>query len=293
MKTKSLICPDPQPGELWEFPLPAPGLVGWVVVKHHPDDPRQLFVVPADSEDFVGSVDLAAPLSYAGERHERIVLRGAFGRWLTADDFWFQVPGARVGRTWRREFLGRLVGAFQQRHDQVEAEPSVPGVYEEWIEAVLEPATRTLESWSERQLLDVRTEERADPEATTRPLEHLGLAAASSGLDSLLGQEGDFEDCIERELFGLIPGARVFLQQYASEAALEIFGAPSRGPAPPRMFVLQRSARLYLDFAPRISGGWRSQLFPLEAPSLRLVVDGAPVLDVELDLESDAGSGSE
>ncbi len=293
MKTKSLTAPDPQPGELWEFPLPAPGLVGWVVVKHHPDDPRQLFVVPADSEDFVGSVDLAAPVLYAGERHERVVLRGAFGRWLTADDFWFQVPGARVERTWRREFLGRLVGAFQQRHGQVEAEPSVPGAYEEWIEAVLEPATRRLESWTERQVPDVRAEERADPGATTSPFEHLGLAAASSGLDELLGQEGDFEDCVERELFGLVAGARVFLQQYAGEAALEIYAAPSGGPGPPRMFVLQKSTRLYLDFSPRITGGWRSQLFPLEAPSLRLVVEGPPVLDVELDLESDGGSSSE
>ena len=288
MNTKTQAPPEPQPGELWEFPLSAHGLVGWVVVKHHPDDPRQLFVVPADSEDFVGAVDLAVPVLREDEPYERVVLRGAFGRWLGARDFWFQVPGARVARTWRREFLERLVQAFRDSPGEAAEERVQPGRYEEWVEAVLEPATRRLESWAARQRPDVTAEARLEEAG---PLEHLPLAAASSGLLSSLVAEDteDFDASVERELFGLVEGARVFLQLYPGEASLEISAARPGEAGPPRVFVLEASTRQHLDFVPRIVGGWRSQLFRLAGPRLRFVVDGHPVIDVELDLEADLG----
>lgn len=273
-------------GELWEFPMGTLGLLGWVVVGQRPSaEDREFLVVPADSEDFVGPGDLAVPILRTGRDglpRERAVLRGGFGCWVKDSDFWFQADRAQIAGAWRDAFAG--LG-----QDGGSGDVELPNGFAEWVAEVLEPAVDDLGAWSARQRPDVRLRDRVVDEGDDLGA-GLSLAAASSDLlGSLVAEEpgaSEWSDpYCERELHGLKGFPRVFLQQYATCASLELCGAREGESGPPVVFVpLESGARMFLEFSPRLGGGWRSALFALDGPKLRLVVDGRPMVEIDLEL---------
>lgn len=273
----------PRPGELWEFPVGTDGLVGWVAVKHHPDDAAHLLMVPADTEAFVGPLDVAVALVEAGtEPHRRVVLRGSFARWVAARDLWFQVPGASVARAWRAELCERLVA---ERTGEVE----LPGEALAFEDDVLAPAAEALEAWAARLQRSLRLDLAgpAGGELETEAGPELLAAAGTSALDDLLAASADLTPVPEvvRELDGVFSAHTASLRVTPDEVQLEATGA---GMPPLCLFLGPNGGRVFLSWVRHISGAWRSQparLDQLAGPPLRLIVAGETFVDLELDFE--------
>lgn len=288
----------PRPGELWEFPIGTEGLVGWVAVKFHPDDESLLLMVPADTEAFVGPLDVAVALVEAGSAgHRRVVLRGSFARWVPAKAFWFKVEGASVARAWRAELCERLVAGGVDI-----AAVELAGEAVAFEDGVLAPAATELEAWTERKERAVRVDLTGPSDAGVDFVAgpELLAAAGESALDAIFADADEAAPVAEvlRKLEGVFAGHEVELRVTPFEVQLEAAG----GDMPPACFFLgPRGGRVFLSWVRHISGTWRSQparLDELEAPPLRLVIAGSrgggrtEVVDLELDFDPLAGGGA-
>ena len=276
-----------EPGQLWELPLAGAGLLGWVVVRRHPEDPDLVLLVPADAEVGLAEGDLAAPLTWQGSPEgERCVLRVAYGGWLPARDLWFRVPGAEVTSAWLEE-LGEPGSA------DPDGLGSLPLDLQDWLRDELGPARQALEAWRLRvrerpELYPVIEDAAGRVAEAPEPPDALPLAAAGSdALDRVLAEHaGDGEGAgeeLQRELAGGLEGRPTLLRLTTHEVQLEVGGTTE----PPRcLFLGPAGGRSFLRWTRHLHGGWRSQpvdLAELEAPPLRLVVEGERVHDLELD----------
>ncbi|MDF1800861.1 MAG: hypothetical protein P1V81_16940 [Planctomycetota bacterium] len=302
MTSISKIGP-PRPGELWELPLAGADLLGWVVIKSHPDDAGLLLVVPADGEPEVGPRDLACPLTWSradgDEVVERCVLRGDFGAWIPAQDLWFRAPGARVSPAWRADFLAGLLRALGAAATGAGGAVATAEA-EQHQDTSLGPALAGLEAWRDRASARLRVnlsgpyQLDADLTGGASRVAEPALAYAAAGSDLLdelcadLEDEDPIEPEVLRRLEGGLDGREAVLRMTPSEVQLEVDGAAE----PPRcLFLGPSGGRRFLRWTRHLQGGWRSQpsnLRELEAPPLRLVVEGERVFDIELDYESPA-----
>lgn len=291
----------PRPGELWELPLAGADLLGWVVIKSHPDDAGLVLVVPADGEPDVGPRDLACPLTWARDDGddviERCVLRGDFGAWIPTRDLWFRAPGASVSPAWRADFLEGLLRAVGEGNVELDAPTAEADLH---LGASLGPALGELEAWRDRKSARLRVELSgpyqldADLAGGASRVAEPTLAYAAAGSDLLdelcadLDDEEPVEPEVLRRLEGGLDGREAVLRMTPSEVQLEVDGAAE----PPRcLFLGPAGGRRFLRWTRHLQGGWRSQpsnLRELEAPPLRLVVEGERVMDIELDYESPA-----
>ena len=128
----------PQPGEVFLLAPTADLPLEWAILERHPDDPRQLLAVPADSNSLVGSADLTAAVT----SRSPLSLRCRFAVWLHQDNL---DPGMRTGSLepealalarakWRELQKGGTTGSALER--EVDADPE----YQDWVEDVLDKA---------------------------------------------------------------------------------------------------------------------------------------------------------
>ena len=305
-----------RPGEVWELPLAGAGLLGWVVVRRHPDDPGLVLVVPADTEPDLGDGDLVAPLTWSAaagpDVDQRCVLRPDYGGWLAAADLWFRLPGARVPAAWRDELLAGRLALARGQDRAVDLRGPASADLQAWRAEHLAPALAGLEAWRDRRRTraelrvplddagdgpiaagpDVAIAEQAPawpPGPSDPDIGDLSIplaAAGSDALDDVLAAHGDDEPPppeLLRELVGGLEGRPTLLRLTPAEVQLEVDGPTE----PPRcLFLGPAGGRAFLRWTRVLAGGWRSQpvdLAALAAPPLRLVIEGERVHDLELD----------
>lgn len=131
----------PRPGELFLLAASGGQPVEWAVVEAHPDDPRRLWVVPADANPLAGGADVTVP---AEADCGPLTLRCAFGLWVDAGEC---DPETRTG-----SLPGESLERARSRHRALArgASGGAPGdavaesEYRAWIAEVVEPARRAL-----------------------------------------------------------------------------------------------------------------------------------------------------
>ncbi|MFT5080945.1 MAG: hypothetical protein ACI9D0_000998 [Bacteroidia bacterium] len=285
---------QPEPGDLWEFPLGPPELTGWVVIKRHPDDRDLLLVAPCDSQEAVGARDLAVPTSSKDGSTGRLVLRGDWTRWARLEDFWFRAGQDVVPREWRREFLARIQDGFGEPRNSgaslVREESMEWAGSSAWTRDVLIVADGDLDRWEGRETITEQL--KASAPVTETKDESVRLAADGwSAMDAALEEDEDWigddmDDEQVQELFNLFvtKGAagretRTYLHLTGSAAYFELDAEL----APREAFVLGGSGgRTFLRWTRTLSRRWRSQVVDLVSGGLRVVVTGDPVVDVEI-----------
>ena len=163
--------PELEPGDLCRLPFGGEGLVGWTLLKRHPDDAQTFLCVPVDAESAIaGDHDLVlAPgerdlLLAAGDG--QLVLRCEHSVWLQADDFWERVAEQHIARTDRVKAI-ELVRRVAGLETTVECAGTVEfdECHAEWKDATLRPATVAAERWRDRRVVHMRSNESVVPAA--------------------------------------------------------------------------------------------------------------------------------
>lgn len=137
----------PRAGDLFRLPFGGEGLVGWALLKTHPDDADVFLCVPADLE----TAFLADEDTVVENGEEALVLRCNHSLWLRAEDFWERVDGYRVLRTDRIVALQRV--RWIAGLDELE-EPTGTADFDEcqsdWLREVIAPALSAARRWRGR-----------------------------------------------------------------------------------------------------------------------------------------------
>lgn len=129
----------PRPGDLFLLDACGELPVEWAAVEVHPEEPRRLWVVPADANSLAGGADVAVP---ADAPCGPLTLRCAFGLWVDARQC---NPMRRTG-TLPAESLER---ARRRRRDLAEGsagptEADADSEYRAWIAEMVEPARKAV-----------------------------------------------------------------------------------------------------------------------------------------------------
>ncbi len=289
---------NPEPGDLWEFPVGAAEVVGWAVLKVHPEDPNLFLVAPVDIQQAVGPRDLAVPQIAKDGSSGRIVLRGDWTRWVSRDDFWFCAAKEVVPREWRREFLARIqeaLGAARAGGGSLIREEALEwGEHLDWVRDTLKPTDTELERWERRESLREVVQAQGDSRGDSGE----SVALAASGLSDLTfalavcSEASEPAPETEWELFNLfvVKGpaggkSKTFLYGSAGTVYFELDAEL----APRDAFVLgSQGGRTFLQWNKTIRRKWRSQPLRLTGKSLRVVVAGDPMVEVDIEFAGDA-----
>ena len=283
----------PAPGELWECPLGAAGVLGWVVIKVHPDDADLFLVVPVDTEDAVGPRDVAVPQVASDGVTGRLVLRGDWSRWACRDDFWFCASERAVPREWRVELLTRIQESLGKKRESggsvVREEALDWAEHADWIRETLAPADADFERWEKRESFgETATIREAGPE----PVEDTG-ALAAAGLSEMAALAREAPEGASAEMKWEVFNLFVSKRSSGAESKTFVFGSGDAAYfeldaelAPRDAFVLDaKGGRTFLRWNKTLSRRWRSQALELSDGSLRVVVAGSPVVDVKIAFE--------
>lgn len=250
-------------GELWEFPLGAPGCLGWVVVGHEAGG--RALVVPADNEAVLGPDDRAMPLlapTAAGRRAEMVALRPGGARWIAAADLWFRTP-LTIAPAYHAELASLAEAARAERPDAQHENHHDPFGFEPPAHL----AAPELDRWLGRVSARATLERAGEGPATglARPL----AAAGPDPLDGLASRVGEGP---ARWRLGGDSGLD-WLVERTDDGAFTVEGAER----PARLFRLtERGGRSFVATSPRITGGWRGERLEPRAHE-RFIVD--PGLD--------------
>lgn len=129
-----------EPGDVYRFRVGSDIAMRWVVINNHPDQPDQLFVVPADEHPLSGPDDLLC----VDKVGRRITLYCGLGLWLPRSAF---LQGVRT-RFLSEENLGLARDKISQVTTAVRGKPGATGKskastdYKKWMDLVAKTVKR-------------------------------------------------------------------------------------------------------------------------------------------------------
>lgn len=278
----------PSAGDLYRLPFGGEELVGWALLKCHPDDASLFLCVPADLETaFLADADRIVEGT-----DEPLALRCDHSLWLHRDDFWERVGSDRVPRADRvaaLESLRCVAGLDEARASFGTVD--FDDCQSDWIREVIAPALEHANRWRERLVHRIGTRDASlSPDVrqalrlvTDREPRRLPLAASGSGVFHAAWEAAH----------GCTP--RVGTPRQVPELAQWSFWIDPvglqpeyHGAHPPRAWALPAGGRRrHLDWERADRETWIARSLEWGTGAVRFAIDGERAL--ELILEDEEG----
>jgi len=279
----------PRAGDIFRLPFGGEGIVGWALLKIHPDDVDVYLCVPADLE----TAFLADEDTLVEDADEPLVLRCNHSLWLRGADFWERVEGRRIPRPDRVAALERLrCIAGLDEWTSWTGTADFDACQSHWTREVIAPALDAANRWRDRVSQRVRTSDASRTDVTPT---RLSLVKGGPATRRPLAASGRGLFLSVRELAQRLEPRR-FAPQTSADFACWSFWVDAAGvqacfagtDSPPVGWALPEGGRRRrLSWTCDSAGAWLERSLDWGTGAVRFALDGERML--ELILVSDEG----